>query len=451
MIYPDKESAILEFKLEIPSKKQIAMKTIIGFANTYGGQIIVGVDNDRNIVGVPENRVDSLIDDLTRSIYDSIAPSLYPSIYTKRFGEKLVVIIDIAEGSQKPYHFSAKRMSEGTYVRLGSHTVLATPDIIHQLQWQKQHKFLDEMPVHGASDRDIDLIAFEKFLKDRKQKNSNVDTQEMLHHYQILTKDRGRIYPTVGGILLFGKDPQKFFSEAFVICTHFSGISGRDVIATRDSTANLLQQYKDVTAFIVSRLNSSFKIEGAGKRNEELEIPPEAIREVVINAIVHRNYQINGPSKVSIYDDRIEIFSPGNFPGPIMADKVDIGVTYIRNSIITRVFRDAGIIEKLGSGFITLFETYAKRGLPKPIISEGIGFVKCILPRPGPRALFIKEAEEERILHLFLKQDEIKPQDVMDFLSVSRATASRLLSKLVEEGLLEKLGKGPTTRYQKRS
>ncbi len=449
MKYSHKESAVLEFKLDVPSKKHVLLKTVVGFANTYGGEIVIGVDNNAEIIGVPESKVDAIMDDLTRSIYDAIAPSLFPSIYTKRYGEKLVIIVDIAEGSQKPYHLGGKRIHEGTYVRLGSHTVLATQDIIHQLQWQKSHKFLDEMPVHEASIKDIDIPAFENFLKERKQKNSSVDTREMLYHYHILTKDRAKVYPTVGGILLFGKKPQQFFPEAFVICTHFAGTSGRDAIATRDSDSHLFQQYKDVTAFIISRLNTSFKIEGAGRRIEQLEIPPEAIREVVINALVHRNYQINGPSKISVYDDRVEIFSPGNFPGPIMADKVNIGVTYIRNSIITRVFRDTGIIEKLGSGFITLFETYSKRGLPKPVVSEGIGFVKCILPRPIQGMKSKIESEGDRVLQLFLKADEIKPQDVMAFMSISRASTSRLLSKLVEEGILEKIGKGPSTRYRK--
>ena len=449
MKYPHKESAILEFKRNLPNKKQTMVKTIIGFSNTYGGQIIVGVEDSGKIVGVPENEIDQLMDDLTRSIYDSIAPTIFTSIFTKRFGDKLVVIIDVAEGMNKPYHFSAERISNSTFVRLGAHTMLATSDLIHQLQWQKQHKFLDEIPIYTADEDDIDIPAFENFLKERKQKNNDANTNEMLHHYGILTKDRGRVHPTVGGLLLFAKVPEKFFPEAFVICTHFSGTSGRDAMATRDCNGTLIQQYKDMLGFILSRLNRSYKISGIGEREEQLEIPPEAIREVVLNAIVHRNYLISGATKVSIYDDRLEIFSPGNFPGPIMADKVDIGVTYIRNTIITRVFRDIGIIEKLGSGFITLFESYAKRQLPKPVVTEGVGFVKCILARPLPQANKDSDTEVELVLQMFLKQDEIKAQDVVTALSISRATASRLLTKLVEKGYLLRVGKGAATRYRK--
>ena len=400
MKYPGKESAILEFKRDIPNKKQTMLKTVIGFANTYGGQIIIGVADDGEIIGVPESKIDPLNDALNRAIYDTTTPHIFPSIYTKRFEDRLVLIIDIAEGNSKPYHFNAQRINAGTYVRLGAHTMLATPDIIQQLQWQNQRKYLDEMPLYHANEDHIDMALFEKFLEERKQKQLKVDTQEMLFHYDILTKDRGRVYPTVGGILLFGKHPENFFPEAFIICSHISGISGRNVIATRDSVGQLFQQYIDTVAFITSRLNTSFTIEGTGCRQEQLEIPLEAIREIVLNAVVHRNYQINGSIKISIYDDRIEVFSPGNFPGPIIPDKVDMGVTYIRNKIITRVLRDLGAIEKLGSGFITLFESYAKRKLPRPTISEGVGFIKCILPRPTSRRNVEPHSELEMILTL---------------------------------------------------
>lgn len=375
-------------------------------------------------------------------------PSVFPAIFTKRYQDKLLVIIDVSEGINKPYHFAAQRISNSTYVRLGAHTMLATPDIIYELQWLKQCKFLDEIPVQGADD-DVNLVSFKKILSERKQLNNKGDTVEMLYHYDILKKNKGHVYPTVGGILLFGKRPEKFFPEAFIICTHFSGTLGRDAIATKDCVGNLFQQYKDTIAFILSRLNRSFKIEGTGTRDEQLELPPEAIREAVLNAIIHRNYQIAGAIKISIYDDRLEIFSPGNFPGPILADNVDIGVTYIRNSIISRVFRDMGYVEKLGSGFITIFESYAKWHLPKPVIIEGAGFVKCILPRVSAHVPKIHKDDTEELMKIFLIKDEITAQDVMQMLSVSRATASRMLTKFTELGLVERLGKGVATRYRK--
>ena len=449
MKYPHKESAILEFKRVLPHKLQTILKTVVAFANTYGGHLIIGIDDDGSIIGINEQRVDEITDAITHAMYDTITPFIFPSIYTKRIGENLILIIDIAEGSNKPYHFVTKGLTKSTYVRLGAHSILATNDMIAQLQWLGRRKFLDEMPVYEATQDDIDLKAFQDFLDNRRQENKDINIQEMLFHYNILVKERARIHPTIGGLLLFGKQPEKFYPEAFIICSHFSGTSGRDAIATRDSTGNLLQQFKDTIAFILSRLNTSYKIVGADRREEKLELPPEAIREVVINAIVHRNYQIMGPSKIAIYDDRLEFFSPGNFPGPILADKVDIGVTYIRNAIVTRVFRDLGIIEKLGSGFITLFESYAKNNLSTPVVTEGVGFVKCILPRSIHLGTPLHEIDDKKLLYLFITRNELSVKDVMQYFSVSRSTASRLLTKFTDEGVLARSGQGPATRYKR--
>jgi len=446
MTYSNSESSTLEFKRELPKNKLTLLKTVIAFSNTYGGQIIVGVEDNGNVIGIDEGLVEQICDNSIRSIYDAITPSIFPSVHTKRIGDKLVVVIDIAEGPSKPYHLSSGSTADSTYIRLGAHTMPATTEMIFQLQWQGRRKFIDEMPVFEASSDDIDTPLFEEFLNKRRQKNTEGNLTEMLFHYQILVKDRGKVFPTVGGILLFGKNPQQFFPESFIICSHFSGTSGRNATASRDSNGNLIQQYKDTIAFVVSRLNTFYNIEGTKRRNEQLEIPLEAIRETVLNAVVHRNYQIPGPSKIAIYDNRLEIFSPGNFPGPIKLDKVDIGVTYIRNTIITRVFRDYGMIEKLGSGFITLFESYAKRRLPTPLVSEGAGFVKCILPRPSVNQTTNKD--RDALTPLFMIKDAISTQEVMSYLNISRSSANRLLRKMTNEGFLQKIGKGAATRYR---
>ncbi len=126
----------------------------------------------------------------------------------------------------------------------------------------------------------------------------------LIDHFQLrflgLIKEHLQTYPTVGGVLLFGKNPQRFLPEAFVICTHFQATGGRDVIATRDLTGTLFDQYNESLSFIINRLNKQFKIKAAGKRKEVLEIPNEAIGGVLLNAMVHRNYHIPGPAKVAI-------------------------------------------------------------------------------------------------------------------------------------------------------
>ena len=245
--------------------------------------------------------------------------------------------------------------------------------------------------------------------------------------------------------------PQQFISEAFIICTHFAGTRGREALATRDCEGTLFQQFIDAHAWVLSRLNRSFTIKGP-RREEQLEIPEDALREVLINAIVHRSYQHKAPTKIAIYDDRIEIFSPGNFPGPLTTDQLEYGFTYMRNPTICKFFRRKGLMEKLGSGFVTLFEQYRDSHLPTPEVIEGSGFVKCILPRPGPDA-HLQEVgtlqREAEILRLLSQHVEVSITDIEKTLSISKPTAIRTLNKLIAEGQIIRVGRGPTTRYQR--
>ena len=172
---------------------------------------------------------------------------------------------------------------------------------------------------------------------------------------------------------------------------------------------------------------------------------------MILNALVHRDYFLPGPSKIAIFDDRIEIFSPGTFPGPLNAHNLEAGITYIRNFVISRILREAGYIEKLGSGFLTLFRTYREENLPPPVVSEGVGFIKCILPRRTLKiSSDITDSPEQQVMKLLLIHNAIQAADVIRELSISRATATRLLKKLVDQGLLIKTGIGSATKYRRK-
>lgn len=452
MLYPEKESSILELKREVPTKQQI-VKTMIGFCNLYGGRLLLGVDDNRNILGISEDSVDQLTESLHRSIYESCTPLIIPSIHTQRINDKIILVIEVSSGMTKPYYLTQEGINKGTYCRIGTQTVKATPEMIQDLQWQTRGRALDEIPLHHAHVDDLDDKSIRFFMNKRIQHAKAYSHDEVMHHYSLLLKEHSRTYPSIGGLLLFGKDPQKYISEGFIICTHFKGVSGREALATKDIGGQLFDQYQQALAFVLSQLNRSFTIKGADKRAEELEIPEEALREVILNAIIHRNYHISAPIKISIFDDRIEIFSPGNFPGPILSHQLEMGLTFIRNKVIARIFREAGYIEKLGSGFLTLFETYRKRGLKQPIIIEGHGFVKCVLPRPlshSPKQPQILD-RHEIAMQLFYLGDEIRISDVMTQLTVSRSTASRILNELIKTEKLKRIGEGSAARYIKKT
>jgi ATP-dependent DNA helicase RecG len=387
---------------------------------------------------------------LDKSIYESCAPPIIPTIYSQRIGDKVLLIIEVSAGMNKPYFKKSEGIDKGTYLRLGRSTVKATAEMIDDLKWQSRGRSYDMMPVYQSNEDDLDNNKILGFLNSRKAPKIRTISERILSSYDLIIEEHSSIYSTVGGQLLFGKNPQKFFSEATILCTHFSGISGREALGSIECSGTLFEQIYMAYDFIESRLSKSFSIHGV-KRQEELEIPQVAIREMLLNAVIHRNYHIPAPTKIAIYDNRIEIFSPGAFPGPLDTHNLKLGLTFIRNKVICKVFREAGLIEKLGSGFITLFESYEKKGLHKPDVIEGEGFVKCILPRPsfGREGTESDDKEIDAILALFEVSAEIAISDVIKTLHTSRPTAGRRLNELINKGLIEQFGKGKGTRYRK--
>ncbi len=449
MQYPGFESVSLEFKEKTPKYQQI-IKTILGFCNNLGGKVVIGVNDDGQIIGLSEAEVNESMFSLQQAIYQSCTPPILPAVYAQRIQDRLLLVVEVSMGMNKPYFFTKEGMAVGTYIRVGAHTQKASPELISELQWQAKNHSLDELPVYQAKINALNNEAIAHFFEKRAPNITPTQQKDILLHYKLLVEEHTQLYPSVAGILLFGNDPQHFLSESFIICTHFKGIMGRNVLATRDCTGTLFQQLNDAIAFIESRLNKKFIIKKT-RREEMLEIPEVALRETVINALIHRNYQIHGPCKIAIYDDRIEIFSPGAFPGPLQTDQLELGITYIRNRVIARIFREAGLVEKLGSGFLTLFSSYRDYGLPSPQVINGSEFVKCILQRPMPQKTYtpVTESHSDKIIRLFDSVSKIGVQDVIQYCHVSRQTASRILQQLVETGLIERIGKGPATRYKK--
>lgn len=447
MRYPEAESNTLELKREWPRNNQI-IKTIIGFCNTYGGKLVIGVNDDRSIVGISDSEIEEAMEVIDQSIFDACSPHIIPRLYIQHFGERAVLVVEVAEGMNKPYYQRSDGLEKGTYIRLGRHTMRATADMIQELKWQSSGIDFEVLPVYQATMQDLDEDAINEFLANRKNQGTIVLDERVLKSYNILTYDQTKKFPSVLGLLLFCRDPQLYFSEAMIICSHFRGIEGRDTIATVDCNGSLFNQFKQAFAFITERLYRSFTIKKL-KREEQLEIPEEAIREALLNAIVHRNYHIKAPTKIAIYDDRVEFFSPGQFPGPIRIDNLQAGITYLRNPAICKILRESSYIEKIGSGFITIFSSYAKRGLKSPQIIEGENYIKCILPRTIEDTTITKTIlDTDRILKLFEVRPEISVKDVVQALSISKATAIRRMNELMKDGLVVRQGQTKGIRYR---
>jgi ATP-dependent DNA helicase RecG len=449
MLYLELESSTLEFKQEIPKNDQI-IKTIIGFCNQKGGKLILGVKNDRTIIGIKEKEINSCLEYLDKAIYDATNPPIIPKIYAQRFKNKTILIIEVFSGMNKPYYLKSKGIEKGTYVRVGRNTIRAKDEIITELKWQTNRIDYEKLPVYQAEKNELNIKQITEFLSSRKNKGNSKITENLLESYFLIIREHYKYYPTIAGVLLFGKKPQNYISEAMIICSHFKGNSGREAIATIDCEKTIIEQFEQAYNFILSRLNRTFVIKDK-KRQESFEIPIIAIREALLNAIVHRNYFHKAPIKIAIYDNRVEIFNPGQLPSSVNVNNLKSGITYLRNPAICKIFREAGYIEKLGSGFIAIFESYEKMGLATPQIIDGEFFVKCILPRKAREKKESIMTDNEKIMELLEMYGEISPKDIMDHLSVSRSTATRKLQELIKIKKIIRIGKTKKVRYRKLS
>ncbi|MBA3752383.1 putative DNA binding domain-containing protein [Candidatus Dependentiae bacterium] len=450
MKYPEKESSILEFKREIPKNNQI-VKTVIGFCNQNGGKILIGVEDDGTLRGLSESALEEALEYIEKHIFETTNPPIIPLIFTQTIEGMTILIIQVARGMNKPYYLKSEGLERGVYIRLGRSNLRATADIIEELRWGARGRSFDTMPVYHAQIQDLHEEKIKNFFKTRRgSKFIPADFNEALAAYNLTVTEHASVYPTVAGILLFGKNPEALFSESMIICSRFIGIEGREALATEDCTGTLFEQFHQAYEFILKNLSYSFSIKGL-KRKDVLEVPEVALREALINALIHRNYHIKAPIKVAIYDNRIEIFSPGSFPGPLTPKNLKMGLTYIRNAAVVKVFREAGYSEKLGTGFITIFSSYEAQGLREPEIIEGENFIKYILPRASQVRKDIKSPQSDvhRILDLFETATELSVGEILTALHMPRSTVGKRLAALVKEGVLRKHGIGSGTRYSK--
>ena len=362
-IFQERESKVLELKSTV-NKFEGIIKTAVAFANGVGGKIVIGVDDQtKEIIGINDTMRDKMYDDFPNSLYDSTSPNLIPQIYEQRIGDKEVMVIEIPPSLKKPCFLRSKGIPKGVFIRIGSTTRVANQEYIEELMRESQRTSFDEQPVHS----DLDTLS-DTLLNDYYKKKS----KEALLEDKIIGRSsvNSEIYfPTVAGILLFADNPSKYIPEAHVICTRFEGTEGRNIIQTEEITGSIAKQIDTSFNVVSSWIRRDYKLEGARLKAHTL-IPEIALREAITNALVHRKYSIPGATKIALYDDRLEIFSPGNFPGHINIKNLGDGITHLRNPIIGRMAHKMGIIEKLGTGIKLILDSCRASKVVAPTFSE---------------------------------------------------------------------------------
>jgi ATP-dependent DNA helicase RecG len=362
-ILTQSEGKTLEFKRDLSSPKGL-LKTLVAFANTAGGKIIIGVDDKTHRpVGIKspldvEERLCSLI-------ADSIHPRLVPNIEMVTVDDKTLLIAEVFLSNARPHWLKTEGPENGVYVRLGSSNRQADRELIAELRRSVEGVAFDEMPMPELTVDDLDIAAARKLFKDRRK----LDKQELLT-LKLLRKDQGKQVPTKGAILLFGKERTFHFPDAWVQCGRFIGQDKTDIFDHIELDEPLPQAVDSILLFL-----KKHAMRGADfseiRRKDVWSIPLNILREAVINALVHADYSQRGaPVRIAFFDDRIEIENPGILMPGMTIEDMKQGVSKIRNPVIARIFRELELIEQWGSGVRRMFREAREQRLPEPEIIE---------------------------------------------------------------------------------
>jgi ATP-dependent DNA helicase RecG len=434
------EDKSLEFKREIPKNRQNLLKTVVAFANGTGGRICVGVNDDRSVTGIKEEPFD-LEEKLSNVIFDSISPIPNVFFQTAAIDDKVIFIIRVLAGANKPYYLKKPGPEDGIFVRVGSTNRKADAQIVAELRRQARNISFDQ-EIDASFDCDIfDGKLLEKYVELRGLRIK--PTLDYLVKIRAAHRYNHSCHPTIGGLLLFcSKLPDEYSYAGFRV-SRFKSENRADLISSTTIDDGLLIMPEKILDFV--RLYMERKIEISDlRRREEYDIPLSAIREVILNAICHRDYSLVGSNnKLDIFSDRLEITSPGTLPLGITLEDLGEGISEVRNRLIVKAFRETGYIEQLGTGIIRIKEVCRKNELPEPKFEEIGNFFKATIFRYR----LILTPELDAVLELIKQGRPLGSKEIANSLKIHQNTALKRLKLLEEKGLIFRQGSGPHVRY----
>lgn len=429
------EGKTLEFKRDLSSPDG-ALKTLVAFANTSGGTLVLGVeDESRHVRGIAEPL--EVEERLTNLISDRIVPTLVPEIEILPWRDTHILVVQVYPSPTRPHHLRKLGPDRGVFVRVGSTNRRADAALIDELRRYARNEAFDEQPMPDLGPEAIDVEAIRQAFEDIRPVNRrDLETLRLTMRYQ------GRVIPTVGGVLLFGRDRLQHFPDAWVQAGRFIGTDRSTIIDTGEIRSPLPRAAEEALAFVQRNVGRETVISGA-RRVERWVFPLEAVREAIINAIVHADYAQRGaPIRISIFDDRLEVENPGLLPFGLTIDEIRMGISKLRNRVIGRVFRELRLIEQWGSGIPRMTEACRAAGLPPPALEE-VGTHFRVTLFGGSREAPALDPLDARILDLLRHGSGLTTAEVAAAIGRSvRATRERL-NALLRRGQIVVLGSGP--------
>lgn len=365
------ESKNVEYKVAVPEKSEKYMKTVVAFANGRGGRIVFGIDDKTlDIVGIDTDHIYKTMDAITNAISDACEPAIRPDVAMQTVQDKTVIVVEIFPGAERPYYIRSQGMVHGTYIRVAGTTRHAEGYMLKELILDGQNRHFDSEICQGITITDSEIEIFCKNLKETAIRNTWQETEKgkikditrnVLISWGILREEGGKVYPTNAYALMTGR----MFQQPVIQCGVFKGTNRAHFVDRREFEGSIQEQMEAAYQYVLEKINMGMTIKGM-YRQDVYELPTDSIRELIANAVAHRSYLEPGNIQVALFDDRLEVTSPGMLLNNVTIAKMMEGYSKPRNPAIANAFAYMKIIEKWGTGIPRLFEACREYGLPKP-------------------------------------------------------------------------------------
>lgn len=451
----DGQHTILGWGMESDELSKIA-ETMVAMANSNGGTVILGIDKN-DIVGVYNQQEAS--DYLIEAALSTEPPLIIPVPEMMTVDEKTLVMAHIPSGMPHVYAYQGKYLR-----RRDDKNIPLSPASLRRLMIKRGQMDYEVGIAQDATLDDIDWDKAESYADNLNGFSEN-DVEDVLLKRGCLVQYKDDLFPTNAGILLFGKDPQRFMVASDISAVRFAGQSMSDTFNRQDITGTLPEQIKRAETFLVDHLRKSVTIGDKMRREENFEYPMEAARELLINAVAHRDYSIRGDNiRMFIFSNRMEVYSPGELPGPMTLQNLR-DERFSRNPIIVQVLADMNFIEKLGYGVDRVIDLMQAKNLREPDFHERSGGFEVVIynalgdARELPdgslsfdgvyKGQAINERQEAALAFLHTSHNSrITNGDLKElFADIHPETIRRDLSDLVDKEILVKLGQKRGSYY----
>ena len=434
---------------ETTSSNRLA-ETLVALANADGGTLLLGVDARGNPHGLSD--AEGTLQRVLQVALD-IEPSLIiPLPQVSEYHGETALVVTVPRGLPHVYGYRGKYL-----VRAGARNQPLEPRQLRLLMMERGGVSFEKLVPDGARSDDVDWESAERYLSTLEAFAPTGREQALLHRGCMVEID-GQLRPTYAGLLLFGLQPQRWVPSSKILVTRYAGTQMDDRFIKEEIGGTLPQQIRRAEAFVRTNMRRRVRLAGL-ERVEETEYPAEVIREAIVNAVAHRDYQVRGDEiRVSLFRDRLEFYSPGRLPGHVTVENL-VHERFSRNEIIVQVLSDLGFIERLGYGIDRMMRQMIHAGLPSPGFKETAnGFQVTLLgsemglvdEKSDPtqwRHLGLNERQEEALAYL-AGNARITNREYQELCpDVSPETLRRDLADLVRKNVLLKIGDKRGTYY----